>query len=189
MPTPAVRRPPSGPTALSLPGGLTRVPQHCQPAWTAELHGPVALVDRLAAAQPMARQLVDQALAGRDLTKAESTVDAARVAAAIIAKAPPSTWPREITVVAANTGLDKGLLSMSVVDTIETDTDALGRLSARDRRDDLDRSQHVPPTAADIASLSTTRATPIIRPPQRQPVDTSRPPTAVAAATRGGIRR
>src|SRR5664280_1396985 len=48
------------PRAAVLPTGL-------DPAATAETHGPAALVDRLALAQPMGRQLVDQALAGREL--------------------------------------------------------------------------------------------------------------------------
>ncbi len=45
-----------------------------------------------------------------------------------------------------HTGLDAGLLRTSVIEALPvTDTDALGRACARDRRDDLDRGQHLPP--------------------------------------------
>jgi len=51
------------------------------------------------------------------------------------------------------------------VDAVDTDT-PLHRLADRDRRDDLDRGQYAPPTAADIAALSAPR-TATIRPPHR----------------------
>src|SRR5450759_2198937 len=150
------------PRAAVLPTGL-------DPAATAELYGPAALVDRLALAQPMGRQLVDQALAGRELRWAEDRVTAARSAAAIIIQAPTASWEREIAAVAESTGLDESLLRTAVVDTLDPDTDPLGRLRGRDRRDDLDRGQHLLPTAADIAAVSASPATSVHR-PQQPPV-------------------
>ena len=168
------------PRAAVLPTGL-------DPAATAETHGPAALVDRLALAQPMGRQLVDQALAGRELRWAEDRVTAARSAAGIIIQAPTASWEREIAAVADSTGLDESLLRMAVVDALDPDTDPLGRLRGRDRRDDLDRGQHLPPTAADIAAVSASPATSVYR-PQQPPADAGRRPAAVAAA-RGRARR
>jgi len=160
------------PRAAVLPTGL-------DPADTAELHGPAALVDRLALAQPMGRQLVDQALAGRELRWAEDRVTAARSAAGIIIQAPTASWEREIAAVAASTGLDESLLRTAVVDALDPDTEPLGRLRARDRRDDLDRGQHLPPTAAAIAAVSASPATSVRR-PQQPPADAARWPAAVA---------
>jgi DNA primase len=100
------------PRAAVLPTGL-------DPAATAETHGPAALVDRLALAQPMGRQLVDQALAGRELRWAEDRVTAARSAAGIIIQAPTASWEREIAAVADSTGLDESLLRMAVVDALD----------------------------------------------------------------------
>ncbi len=42
-----------------------------------------------------------------------------------------------MTVVTDRTGLDAVTLRMALTDTIGADTDALGRLVGRDRRDDL----------------------------------------------------
>ena len=156
------------PRAAVLPTGL-------DPAATAETHGPAALVDRLALAQPMGRQLVDQALAGRELRWAEDRVTAARSAAGIIIQAPTASWEREIAAVADSTGLDESLLRMAVVDALDPDTEPLGRLRARDRRDDLDRGQHLPPTAADIAAVSASPATSVHR-PQQPPAGAARRP-------------
>ena len=61
----------------------------------------------------------------------------------------------------ADRPLDDTLFRSTVVETLDSraDLDALhlGRLTAHDRRDDLDRGQHIPPTAAEIASLSAPR--------------------------------
>ena len=168
------------PRAAVLPTGL-------DPAATAETHGPAALVDRLALAQPMGRQLVDQALAGRELRWAEDRVTAARSAAGIIIQAPTASWEREIAAVADSTGLDESLLRMAVVDALDPDTEPLGRLRARDRRDDLDRGQHLPPTAADIAAVSASPATSVHR-PQQPPAGAARRPAAATVA-RGRARR
>jgi hypothetical protein len=65
------------------------------------------------------------------------------------------------------------------------DTDPLGRLRARDRRDDLDRGQHLPPTAAAIAAVSASTS---VHRPQQPPADAGRRPAAVAVA-RGRARR
>ncbi len=54
------------------------------------------------------------------------------------------------------------------------DTDALGRLSGRDRRDDLDRGQHVHATPAQLAAMSDGR-TGTVRPVQGRPADSNRP--------------
>ncbi len=109
------------PRGAALPPGL-------DPAATAQLHSPDALVSRIATAQPLGRQLVDQALAERTLDTPEARVTAARVAADVIGQAPADTWRREIEAVTDHTGLDAGLVQNAVVETIATDTD---------RRDDL----------------------------------------------------
>jgi hypothetical protein len=61
----------------------------------------------------------------------------------------------------ADRPLDDTLFRSTIVETLDSraDLDALhlGRLTAHDRRDDLDRGQHIPPTAAEIASLSAPR--------------------------------
>lgn len=154
------------------------------PAQTGELHGPAALVDRLTSAEPMGRQLVDQALAGRDLTWPADHVAAARVAAGIIMQAPPQTWEREIEAVAGRTELDLSTLRTAVVNRIEPDADALGRLVGRDRRDDLDRGQHVTPTPAQLAAMSTPRTGPV-RPAVGRPADATHAVHTLAAQGRG----
>ena len=151
------------PRAAVLPAGL-------DPAATAERHGPAALVDRLAMAEPMGRQLIAQALAGRELRWAEDRVTATRSAGRIITQAPADTWEREIAAGAGDTDLGVALLREAVVDAVDTDT-PLHRLAGRDRRDDLDRGQHAPPTAADIAALSAPRRATTVRPAHSGPVD------------------
>ena len=84
-------------------------------------------------------------------------------------------------------GLDESLLRTAVVDALDPDTEPLGRLRGRDRRDDLDRGQHLPPTAADIAAVSASPATSVYR-PQQPPAAADRP-LAAAAAGRGRARR
>ena len=138
------------PRAAELPPGL-------DPAALAEQRGPAALAATLAAAEPMGRQLVARTLDGRELRWAEDRVSAARDAARVLTRAPAATWPREIAAVSGRTGLDAGLLRTAVVDAVGTDADPLRRLTARDRRDDLDRGQHAPSTAADIAAHSRPR--------------------------------
>jgi hypothetical protein len=103
------------PRAAVLPTGL-------DPAATAERHGPAVLVDRLAMAEPMGRQLVAHALAGRELRWAEDRITAARDAARIITQAPADTWEREIAAVTSDTDLDVALLRTAVVDAVDTDT-------------------------------------------------------------------
>ncbi|MEP6851241.1 MAG: toprim domain-containing protein [bacterium] len=75
------------PRAAALPGGL-------DPTATLTMHGPAVLMSRLTGAEPMGRQLLDQALRGRDLTWLEDRVAAARIAAGVIVHPPPSTWER-----------------------------------------------------------------------------------------------
>jgi len=163
------------------------LPQGMDPAQTAELHGPAALVDRLATAEPMGRQLVEQALAGRELTWPEDRVSAARVAAGIIAAAPPHTWNREIEAVIDRTDLDGVTLRSAVVDTIDTDIDAFGRLTARDRRDDLNRGQHITASPAQLAAMSASRAR-AVGPAHSRPVDAGQP-AQTARASRSPTRR
>ncbi|MDT0262459.1 toprim domain-containing protein [Jatrophihabitans lederbergiae] len=158
------------PRGAPLPAGM-------DPAQLAELHGPAVLVDRLATAESIGRQLVDQALTGRELTWPEDRVAAARVAAGIIAKAPLDTWQRELTAVSKRTGLQESTLQTVLAERIgapDTDDDALGRLTGRDRRDDLDRGQHVTATAAQLAAMSTPRSADI-RPATARPADDARP--------------
>ena len=94
-------------TAHSLDPRGAALPPGTDPAQLGELHGPAALLDRLARAEPIGRQLVDHALNGRDLTWPEDRVAAARIAAGILAKAPLDTWQRELTAVTAPTGLQR----------------------------------------------------------------------------------
>ena len=171
------------PLGAALPAGL-------DPAQLAELHGPAALIDRLATAEPIGRQLVDQALGGRELTWPEDRVAAARIAAGILAKAPLATWQRELTAVAARTGIPADMLQTVLTDSIgapdgAADADALGRLTGRDRRDDLDRGQHVPATAAQLAAMSNPPGA--ATQPRRRPAgDDSQ---VRATAQRFGVRR
>jgi DNA primase len=168
------------PRAAELPPGL-------DPAALAEQRGPAALADTLAAAEPMGRQLVVRTLDGRELRWAEDRVSAARDAARVLTQAPAATWPREIVVVADRTGLDAGLLRTAVVDAVDTDADPLHRLTARDRRDDLDRGQHAPVTAADVAALSRPRADTVD--PVTMLVGETVPRTPAAVAEGYGVRR
>jgi hypothetical protein len=131
---------------------------------------PEPLVDRLAMAEPMGRQLVAHALTGRELRWAEDRVTAARDAARVITQAAVATWEREIAAVAGDTDLDVALLRTAVVDAVDNDT-PLHRLAGRDRRDDLDRGQHALPTAADIAALGAPRRATSVRPAHPGPVD------------------
>src|SRR5664279_3086821 len=65
----------------------------------------------------------------------------ARGGAAVPAATEGLDVEREIATVAESTGLDESLLRTAVVDALDPDTEPLGRLRARDRRDDLDRGQ------------------------------------------------
>jgi len=168
------------PWAAELPAGL-------DPAALAEQRGPPALAETLAAAEPMGRQLVARTLDGRELRWAEHRVSAARDAARVITQAPAASWPREIAAVADRTGLDAGLLRTAVVDAVDTDADPLHRLTARDRRDDLDRGQHAPTTAADIAAHSRPRTDFV--PPAVLLVGEAVPQVPAAAVEGYGVRR
>jgi len=168
------------PRAVGFPPGL-------DPAALAEQRGLAALADTLAAAEPMGRQLVAQALDGRELRWAEDRVNAARDAARVLTQAPAATWPREIAVVSERTGLDAELLRTAVVDAVDTDADPLQRLTARDRRDDLDRSQHAPSTAADVAARSRPRAETV--PPAVVLVGEAVPRVPAAVVGSYGVRR
>ena len=162
------------------------LPAGQDPASTAAVHGPAELVDRLTTAEPMGRQLVEHALGDRELTWAEDKVGFAREAAAIISHASPTTWEREVAAATDRTGLDPTLLRAALVDTIGTGGGDLGRLVGRDRRNDLDRGQHVQATPAQLAAMSGGR-TSAVRPAQARPVDTTNRPTHALAAgqTRG----
>ena len=160
------------------------------PARVLELYGADRLADQLTKADPMARQLVETALSGRDLTWAEDRVAAARDAASIISQAPADTWQREAAAVATSTGLDPGLLTEVLIEAVRVGDDAVGRLTARDRRDDLDRGQHLPPTAADIAAMSFPNPLPARVTPWRPRTDPSATPiTAATAAPQRGPHR
>ena len=141
------------PRGAALPTGL-------DPALVHEQHGPAALVGLLADAEPLARQLATRAVldSTADRSTAEGSVRARRAAAAVLVKAPPGTWPTEITAVAQRTGLDPDLLRDSLIEAVHpvdgAEDDALGRLLTRDRRDDLDRGQYPTGTAAEVAALS-----------------------------------
>jgi len=158
------------PRAAALPDGL-------DPAATAQQHGPGALLARIGAAEPMSRQLVDDALNGRELDTPEARVGAARLAGDVIEKAPTDTWQREIKAVAEHIGLDAGLLHNAVAEAIPTDTEAFSRRNPRDRYDDLHRD--VPRTDAIAApSADPTR----LRSPQGSAFDTSTPDADVSSA-------
>ena len=171
-------------TAYRLDPHGAVLPAGMDPAQTAQQHGPAALVERLASAEPMGRQLVDHALAGHDLTTVEGRVGAARQAAGILYQAVPDTWEREIAAVVARTDVEEYLLREAVVDRIGTYGDALGRVAGRDRRDDLDRGQHVQATPAQLAAMSTGRIGPV-RPAQSRPVDTTTRPARALTTSQG----
>ncbi len=173
-------------TAYRLDPHGAVLPAGMDPAQTAQQHGPAALVDQLASAEPMGRQLVDHALAGHDLTTVEGRVGAARQAAGILTQAIPDTWEREIAAVVARTDVEEYLLREAVVDRIGTYGDALGRVAGRDRRDDLDRGQHVQATPAQLAAMSGGRTGPV-RPAQaRSAGATNRPTHALVAGQARG---
>jgi DNA primase len=177
-------------TAHGLDPRGAALPAGTDPAQLGELHGPTALVDRLTTAEPIGRQLVDHALTGRDLTWPEDRVAAARIAAGILAKAPLDTWQRELTAVTAPTGLPADMLQTVLAERIgvpDADADALGRLTGRDRREDLDRGQHVPATAAQLAAMTTPR-TAVIRASTGRLADTISPVRGLPAAHTLGRR-
>jgi DNA primase catalytic core len=177
-------------TAHGLDPRGAALPEGMDPAQLGELHGPAALLDRLATAEPIGRQLVDHALTGRDLTWPEDRVAAARIAAGILAKAPLDTWQRELTAVTARPGLPADLLHTVLAERIgvpDADADALGRLTGRDRREDLDRGQHIRATAAQLAAMSTPRSA-VIRPATARPADDARPAHRVTASQARGRR-
>lgn len=144
-------------TAHRLDPRWATLPPGLDPAQTAELHGPAALVDRLVTAQPMARQLVDHSLAGEDLTWVERQVAAARLASSIIAKAPPDTWEREINAVAMSTRIDPGLVRSTLVETVATDTDAVGRPIGPTVPDGVADDWQSTHAAAEVAAFSACR--------------------------------
>lgn len=59
-------------------------------------------------------------------------------AARLIASFPPEHVPRQVGRVAGRLDLDHATVTGAVVDAITRDADAAGRLTRRDRRDDLD---------------------------------------------------
>ena len=133
---PLLRAAGAWPTAASLPDGQ-------DPASLAQYRGPAALRAALDAAVPLADLVVDERLArwtGR-LHWAEGQIGAARDAAGLIATFPSEHVGRQVLRVARQLGLEPAEVTGVVVDTVRRDTDAPGRLSGRDRRDDLDRGQ------------------------------------------------
>jgi len=146
------------PRSAALPDGL-------DPAATAQQHGPDSLVARIASAEPMGRQLVDDALNGRELDTPEARVSAARMAGALIGQAPTNTWQREIEAVTEHMGLDSGLLHNAVAEAIATD--GLLSLSASVRPDELRQV----PRADAIDAFRSARKT--LRPPLNAGVTTS----------------
>ena len=148
------------PRSAALPDGL-------DPAATAQQHGPDSLVARIATAEPMGRQLVDDALNGRELDTPEARVSAARMAGAVIGQAPTNTWQREIEAVTEHIGLDSGLLHNAVAEAIATDTDGLLSLRASVRHDD---PRQVPRADANDAPRSARKT---LRPPQNAGVTSS----------------
>ncbi len=162
------------PRGAALPAGQ-------DPASTLDVYGPAMLMDRLTGAEPMGRQLVEQALDGHDMTWVHERVNAARIAAGIILKAPPTTWEREIVAVTDRGALGVFALREAVIDGIATDTDALGRLTGRDRRDDLDRGQRVQAIRAQLAAMSGGR-TGTVRPAHSRRAETGQPAHALATS-------
>lgn len=156
------------------------LPTGMDPAQLAELHGPAALVERLASAEPLARQVAVHSIGERELRWAESQVIAARTVADVVMRAPTSSWQRELTAVAAQTGIELQTLQLVVVERLAAqhdDRDALGRLTRRDSRDDLERRQHVPATAAQVAAQMAPRTS-------RQQGDTARVASPPPPSTR-----
>ena len=170
------------PRGAALPAGL-------DPADTAQTHGPAALVDLIATAPPLGRQLIDHALTGREVRWdwPEHRAAAAALAAGIITSAPPATWAREVDAAAEQTGLPLDLLYTAVMQHIgappETENpaaDAWGRLAGRDRRDDLHRGQHIAASPAQLAATSRPHTGPLrpAGPAAPSPPRSAQPPAA-----------
>ena len=151
------------PAAAVLPDGQ-------DPAGLAQHHGPDALRAVLDAAVPLADLVVDERLArwtGR-LHWAEGQIGAARDAAGLIATFPSEHVGRQVLRVARQLGLEPAELTSVVVDTVSRDAEAPGRLSRRDRRDDLDRGQ-----GADAARIAAPSAAQLARAGYPAPLATS----------------
>ncbi len=142
----------AGPTAASLPAGL-------DPAALAEHTGGAdALRGALETAPPLADLVVDDRVArwADRLHWAEGRIGAARNAAGLIATLPPDQVGRQVLRVADRLGLDHADVTLAVTDAVSRDGDALGRLSGRDLRGNLDRgsTRPIPATAAQLARAS-----------------------------------
>ncbi len=151
------------PAAATLPDGQ-------DPASFAQHHGPDALRAALDAAGPLADLVVDERLArwtGR-LHWAEGQIGAARDAAGLIATFPSEHVGRQVLRVARHLGLEPAELTSVVLDAVSRDADAPGRLSQRDRRDDLDRGQ-----GADAAPITAPSAAQLARAGYPAPLATS----------------
>jgi len=148
---PLLRAAGAWPAVASLPDGQ-------DPASYAQHHGGDALRAALQASSPLADLAVDGRLAawaGR-LQWPEGQVGAARDAAGLIAGFPAEQIPRQVTRVAARTGLDTAAVTGLLTDAVSRDADAAGRRGREDRRTDPDRRQAVtaptgPLTAAGLA--------------------------------------
>jgi len=128
---------------------------------------------------PLADLVVDERLArwtGR-LHWAEGQIGAARDAAGLIATLPSEYVGRQVLRVARQLGLEPAEVTGVVVDTVSRDADAPGRLSRRDRRDDLDRGQ-----GADAAPITAPSAAQLARTGYPTTLS-SRPPEPGATAT------
>jgi len=160
------------------------LPDWQDPASLAQQQGPDALRAALDAAVPLADLVVDERLArwtGR-LHWAEGQIGAARDAAGLIATFPSEHVGRQVLRVARQLGLEPAELTSVVVDTVSRDADAPGRLSRRDRRDDLDRGQR-----ADAAPITAPSAAQLARAGYPAPLATSAAKAAVgASAARSG---
>jgi DNA primase catalytic core len=105
-------------TSLGIDPRGAGLPEGSDPAALAETSGPWTLVERLTAAEPLARQVAVRAVEGRDLRWAETRVAAARAVASIVMRAPASTWQREIDAVSTCTGLQLAALMPLMVDRL-----------------------------------------------------------------------
>jgi len=166
------------PAAAVLPDGQ-------DPASLAQHQGPDALRAALDTAGPLADLVVDERLArwtGR-LHWAEGQIGAARDAAGLIATFPSEQVGRQVLRVARQLGLEPAELTSVVVDTVSRDAEAPGRLSRRNRRDDLDRGQ-----GADAARITAPSAAQLARAGYPAPLATSaRRAAAGAPAEPSGI--
>jgi DNA primase catalytic core len=137
------------PRIAALPAGL-------DPAGLLQQHGASAVLNAIIEARPLAEQLIDHRVAQHEdrLGSVDGLLDAVRASAEVIGVLPAQQWPTGVEYIADKTGALATTVQMAVIVAGAADREPLGRLTGRDRRDDLDRGQYVAQTAAGIAAMT-----------------------------------